>query len=49
MQEHNLLQGQIGRDVPWIGMMATGEIASLGNQPAFHMYTYPVALLIPRA
>lgn len=46
--EHDQLYGQIGRDVPWIGMMAWGEIASLGHEPAFHNYTYPVALLVPR-
>jgi hypothetical protein len=49
MAEHDLLYSQIGRDVPWIGMMAWGEIASMGNEPAFHNYTYPVALLVPRA
>jgi hypothetical protein len=49
LAEHDLLYSQIGCDVPWIGMMAWGEVASLGNEPAFHNYTYPVALLVPRA
>jgi hypothetical protein len=49
LAEHDLLYGLIGRDVPWIGMMAWGEIASLGSEPAFHNYTYPVALLVPRS
>jgi hypothetical protein len=49
LAEHHMLHGLIGRDVPWIGMMAWGEVASLGTEPAFHNYTYPVALLVPRS
>jgi hypothetical protein len=49
LAEHHMLHGLIGRDVPWIGMMAWGELASLGTEPAFHNYTYPVALLVPRS
>jgi hypothetical protein len=49
LAEHHLLHGLIGNDVPWIGMMAWGEVASLGTEPAFHNYTYPVALLVPRS
>lgn len=49
LAEHTQLYRQLGAEVPWIGMMAWGEIASLGNEPAFHNYTYPVAVLVPRS
>lgn len=44
-QEHASLRAAIGPDAPWMGMMAWGEIAPLGGTPAFHNYTYPLALL----
>ena len=44
--ENTELGQRLGSTVPWLGMMAWGEIASLGNKPAFHNYTYPLAVLV---
>jgi len=38
----------VGPDIPWLGMLAWGEIAPLGGEPAFHNYTYPLAVLVER-
>jgi hypothetical protein len=49
IREHSELREQVGCEVPWLGMMAWGEIAPSGGEPAFHNYTYPVAVLVERA
>jgi hypothetical protein len=41
-QKHQLLhqlQGDIGRDLPWLGLYTHGEIAPIGTQNSFHNYT----------
>jgi hypothetical protein len=48
IRENSELREQVGREVPWLGMMAWGEIAPSGGEPAFHNYTYPLAVLVER-
>jgi hypothetical protein len=45
LEEHAGLRKTVASKAPWLGMMAWGEIAPLGGQPAFHNYTYPLAVL----
>lgn len=45
VDEHHTLRPAIAPEAPWLGMMAWGEIAPLGGQPAFHNYTYSVVVL----
>jgi hypothetical protein len=45
LQENLALQATVASDVPWIGMMAWGEIAPAAGRPAFHNYTYPLLVL----
>jgi hypothetical protein len=45
LQENLALQQAIAPSVPWLGMMAWGEIAPVGGRPAFHNYTYPLLVL----
>ncbi len=45
LSENIEIQRVIGPQTPWLGMMAWGEIAPLGNLPAFHNYTYPLLVL----
>jgi hypothetical protein len=44
-EENIALQGAIAPDAPWLGMLAWGEIAPVGGEPAFHNYTYPLVVL----
>lgn len=44
--ENAELGALVGADIPWLGMLAWGEIAPLGGKPAFHNYTYPLAVLV---
>lgn len=48
MSENADLGAKLGATIPWLGMLAWGEIAPLGNEPAFHNYTYPLAVLVER-
>jgi hypothetical protein len=48
MSENADLGAKLGSSIPWLGMLAWGEIANLGNEPAFHNYTYPLAVLVER-
>jgi hypothetical protein len=48
LAEHRALRAAIAPHAPWLGMMAWGEIAPLGGQPAFHNYTFPVLVLTER-
>ena len=43
--ENVALQGAVAPDAPWLGMLAWGEIAPVGGEPAFHNYTYPLVVL----
>jgi hypothetical protein len=45
LKENLTLQRDVAPDVPWLGMMAWGEIAPVGGKPAFHNYTYPLLVL----
>jgi len=45
LQENLALQKAVAPDVPWLGMMAWGEIAPVAGKPAFHNYTYPLLVL----
>jgi hypothetical protein len=45
LHENVALQKAVAPDAPWLGMLAWGEIAPTGGRPAFHNYTYPVAVL----
>ena len=45
LQENLQLQKVVAPDAPWFGMMAWGEAAPVGGAPAFHNYTYPLAVL----
>lgn len=47
--ENAELGATLGATIPWLGMLAWGEIAPLGDQPAFHNYTYPLAVLVEQA
>ena len=48
-KENAELGSALGRDVPWLGMLAWGEIAPVGKETAFHNYTYPLAVLVETA
>jgi hypothetical protein len=45
IDENVALQGIVAPDAPWLGLLAWGEIAPVGNEPAFHNYTYPLVAL----
>lgn len=45
LKENIALQNAVAPDVPWLGMMAWGEIAPVAGKPAFHNYTYPLLIL----
>jgi hypothetical protein len=39
------VQSLIGPTIPWIGMLAWGEIAPLSGRSEFHNYTFPLCVL----
>jgi hypothetical protein len=45
VDENLALQGAVAPDAPWLGLLAWGEIAPVGGEPAFHNYTYPLVVL----
>jgi hypothetical protein len=45
LEQHLGLRKTVAPNIPWLGMMAWGEVAPLGGEPAFHNYTYPLAVL----
>jgi hypothetical protein len=45
LHENVALQKAVAPDAPWLGMLAWGEVAPTGGTPAFHNYTYPLAVL----
>ena len=46
VEENVALQREVAQGVPWLGMLAWGEVAPTGGKPAFHNYTYPLAVLV---
>jgi hypothetical protein len=46
LKEHESLRTAVAPAAPWLGMMAWGEIGPCAGQPAFHNYTYPVAVFM---
>jgi hypothetical protein len=50
VQENAALRAKLGAGVPWLGMMAWGELAPCahGTRAAFHNYTYPLVALVER-
>jgi len=44
-EQHLGLRKTVAPTAPWLGMMAWGEVAPLGGEPAFHNYTYPLVVL----
>jgi hypothetical protein len=44
-KEHAELRELVAPRVPWLGMMAWGEIGPCGGETAFHNYTYPLVVL----
>ncbi|HET6150029.1 MAG TPA: FIST N-terminal domain-containing protein [Polyangia bacterium] len=46
IEENHSLRAAVAPKSPWLGMIAWGEIAPCNGQPAFHNYTYPLAVLI---
>ena len=45
MDENRALHRAVAPEVPWCGMLAWGEIAPIAGKPAFHNYTFPLAVL----
>ena len=45
LQENLALQEAVGNDVPWLGLLAWGELYPVGGHPNFHNYTYPIAVI----
>jgi hypothetical protein len=45
LQENLDLQKSVAPHAPWLGLLAWGEIAPCGGEPAFHNYTYPLVVL----
>lgn len=39
------VQSLMGPEIPWIGMLAWGEIAPLAGRSEFHNYTFPLCVL----
>lgn len=47
-REITRMQDILGKDLPWLGMYAWGEIAPVGAVTCFHNYTFPLGLLLAR-
>jgi hypothetical protein len=45
LEENLLLQQVVAPRAPWLGIIAWGEIAPCGDEPAFFNYTYPLVVL----
>lgn len=45
LHENVSLQNAVAPQAPWLGTLAWGEVAPTGGKPAFHNYTYPLAVL----
>jgi hypothetical protein len=43
--EHEQLRSAVAPGVPWLGMMAWGEVGPCAGRVAFHNYTYPLLVL----
>jgi hypothetical protein len=49
VDENRALRAAVAPQTPWLGMMAWGEIAPCLGLPAFHNYTYALAVLTETA
>jgi hypothetical protein len=45
LEENVELQTAVAPDAPWLGLLAWGEVASLGGGPTVHNYSYPLIVL----
>jgi hypothetical protein len=45
LEENVQLQTAVAPDAPWLGLLAWGEVASLGGGPTVHNYSYPLIVL----
>jgi hypothetical protein len=45
LEENVDLQAAVAADAPWLGLLAWGEVASLGGGPTVHNYSYPLVVL----
>jgi hypothetical protein len=45
LEENVALQSAVAPDAPWLGLLAWGEVASLGGGPTVHNYSYPLVVL----
>ena len=45
LRQHEKLRAILGNRVPWLGMMAWGEVASMTGETFLHQCTYPIAVL----
>ncbi|MCA9491551.1 MAG: FIST C-terminal domain-containing protein [Myxococcales bacterium] len=46
-REVRQMQEILGREVPWLGHFAWGELAPIGGRTWFHNYTFPLAVFVP--
>jgi hypothetical protein len=45
LRQHERLRAVLGQQVPWLGMMAWGEISSFAGEAFLHQCTYPIVVL----
>jgi hypothetical protein len=45
LEENLALQAAVAPAAPWLGLLAWGEVASLGGDPTVHNYSYPLVVL----
>jgi hypothetical protein len=45
LEENLALQSAVAPAAPWLGLLAWGEVASLGGDPTVHNYSYPLVVL----
>lgn len=44
-EENRALQGRVGSDAEWAGVICWGELFPIGGKPGFHNYTFPLLAL----
>jgi hypothetical protein len=45
LRQHERLRAILGEQIPWLGMMAWGEVSSFAGAAYLHQCTYPIAVL----
>jgi hypothetical protein len=45
LRQHERLRAVLGEQIPWLGMMAWGEVASSAGEAFLHQCTYPIVVL----